>query len=106
MIFLWSSDIDNPRYYLQVGAWRYPLIKGVSPCIRTRYGAFLFPDVEAKVEGQSLGLIVPDDCVEPLAAILEDILNVEIQYGAHPGTRPPSDLPETISQHIISGILL
>uniref|UniRef100_A0A8D8Q4M9 Protein spartin n=1 Tax=Cacopsylla melanoneura TaxID=428564 RepID=A0A8D8Q4M9_9HEMI len=99
-----DNDENNPRYYIQVGAWRYPLIKGVSPCIRTpRHGAFLFPDVESGVEGKAIALIVPDDCVEPLAAILEDILNVEIQYGAHPGTRPPSDLPETISQHIISG---
>ncbi|KAL1459708.1 hypothetical protein WDU94_011665 [Cyamophila willieti] len=99
-----ENDENNPHYYIQVGLWRYPLIKGVSPCIRTpRHGAFLFPDVESSVEGKAIALIVPDDCVEPLAAILEDILNVEIQYGAHPGTRPPSDLPETISQHIISG---
>ncbi|KAI5702465.1 hypothetical protein M8J75_000434 [Diaphorina citri] len=101
-IFL-TEDMDNPHYYIQVGNWRYPLIKGVSPCIRTRYDAFLFPDVDSNVEGRAIALIVAEDCVEPLAAILEDILNVEIQYGAHPGTRPPSDLPETISQHIISG---
>lgn len=42
---------DIPNFLLQVGSWTYPLIPGTSPCYRTDYNGFIFPDIHSNVEG-------------------------------------------------------
>ncbi|XP_055306088.1 protein spartin isoform X2 [Sitodiplosis mosellana] len=53
----------------------YPLIPGVSPCFRTEYGAFIFPDIQSEVQGAAIGLVVPKSADEIVLEILEAILH-------------------------------
>lgn len=53
----------------------YPLIPGVSPCFRTEYGAFIFPDIQSEVQGAAIGLVVPKSADEIVSEILEAILH-------------------------------
>ncbi|XP_022086440.1 spartin-like isoform X2 [Acanthaster planci] len=48
---------NQPPAFLQVGDWLYPLIPGESPALRSRQGAFLFPDVASRVPGASVGVM-------------------------------------------------
>lgn len=53
----------------------YPLIPGVSPCFRTEYGAFIFPDIQSEVQGAAIGIAVPKSADEIVSEILEAILH-------------------------------
>lgn len=53
----------------------YPLIPGVSPCFRTEYGAFIFPDIQSEVQGAAIGIVVPSSTDEIVIEILEAILH-------------------------------
>lgn len=78
MCFLLGKN--DSTAFLQVGSWIYPLIPDVSPCIRSEYGAFIFPDITSGVEGAAVGIIVPDEVLEPFQEILNSILN-EVSEG-------------------------
>ena len=55
-----SSLVDSanqPPAFLQVGDWLYPLIPGESPALRSRQGAFLFPDVVSGDPGACVGVM-------------------------------------------------
>lgn len=41
----------NPKYYLQIGNWIYPLIPDVSPCYHSKYGSIILPDITSEEEG-------------------------------------------------------
>ncbi|XP_065169831.1 protein spartin [Atheta coriaria] len=68
------QDGSQMLYFLQIGNWIYPLVPGVSPCYRTEYRAFIFPDVHSAVEGASVGIVIPKDADALVLEILEDIL--------------------------------
>lgn len=53
----------------------YPLVPGVSPCFRTDYGAFIFPDIESDVAGAAFGLVIPSGTDQIVLEILEAILH-------------------------------
>lgn len=53
----------------------YPLIPGVSPCFRTEYGAFIFPDIQSDVQGAAIGIVVPKSTDQIVIEILEAILH-------------------------------
>lgn len=53
----------------------YPLIPGVSPCFRTEYGAFIFPDIQSEVQGAAIGIVVSQSADEIVMEILEAILH-------------------------------
>ncbi len=48
---------DQPPAFLQVSDWLYPLIPGESPALRSRQGAFLFPDVVSGDPGACVGVM-------------------------------------------------
>lgn len=53
----------------------YPLIPGVSPCFRTEYGAFIFPDIQSEIQGAAIGIVIPKSADEIVLEILEAILH-------------------------------
>lgn len=53
----------------------YPLVPGVSPCFRTEFGAFIFPDIQSEEQGAAIGIVVPKSTDEIVLEILESILH-------------------------------
>lgn len=53
----------------------YPLVPGVSPCFRTEFGAFIFPDIQSDEQGAAIGIVVPKSTDEIVLEILESILH-------------------------------
>lgn len=53
----------------------YPLVPGVSPCFRTKYGAFIFPDIQSDVPGAAIGIVVCKAADAIVMEILEAILH-------------------------------
>lgn len=53
----------------------YPLVAGVSPCFRTDFGAFIFPDIQSDVRGAAFGLVIPIGADEIVLEILDSILH-------------------------------
>lgn len=88
-------------------SWIYPLIPGASPCFRTEYGAFIFPDLESSEPGTSFGVFVPKDDRndEIFLEILEAILHgVVIQSSsAEDKSKAPPDFSHAMSSNIVRG---
>lgn len=57
----------------------YPLVPGVSPCFRTEYGAFIFPDIQSEIHGAAIGIVVPKSTDAIVFEILEAILHGIVQ---------------------------
>ncbi|XP_067663056.1 spartin-like [Haliotis asinina] len=55
-----SAGNQRPPMFMQVNDWVYPLIPGMSPSLRTTYGAYMFPDTSSDVPGAAVGLMLPD----------------------------------------------
>lgn len=53
----------------------YPLVAGVSPCFRTEFGAFIFPDILSNIPGAAYGVVIPKTADEIVFEILEAILH-------------------------------
>ncbi|GJQ73078.1 hypothetical protein Trydic_g1708 [Trypoxylus dichotomus] len=96
---IFGVEGDVPNIFLQVGSWVYPLIPGVSPCYKTEYNGFIFPDIHSHVEGSSVGLVVPADADEFLFELLTGILHgvQQDQYKA------AATVTESISSGIVTG---
>ncbi|XP_055375171.1 protein spartin [Condylostylus longicornis] len=87
-------------------SWIYPLIPGVSPCYRTKFGAFIFPDLEGTECGASFGIIVPKEDEADLLALdlLEAILHgVIIESIEEAKARPPRRMSVVVSENIVKG---
>lgn len=69
------SNQCTSQAFIHVGDWVYPLLPGVSPCVRTEYGAFIVPDVNSPVPGSSVGIIIPENAYETVYDLLENILH-------------------------------
>ncbi|KRT81772.1 hypothetical protein AMK59_6274 [Oryctes borbonicus] len=59
---IFGIEGDVPNIFLQVGNWVYPLVPGVSPCYKTEYNGFIFPDIHSHVEGNTLRLLIRLTC--------------------------------------------
>lgn len=55
----------------------YPLIPGVTPCLRTKFGAFILPDLLSN-DGSAIGLFIPPEFDELFLDFLIAILNGKI----------------------------
>ena len=93
----------------------YPLIPGVSPCFRTKFNAYILPDLQSN-DGSAIGLMIPKEFDEIVLDILVTILkgvvkddgNVEFgdftQVGEDSqrivGTRSTGD---KVSENIVNG---
>lgn len=95
----------------------YPLVPGVSPCYRTEFGAFIFPDLEADVPGSAFGFVITSGHDEIVLEILEAILHGVVRQGQTPVTelepgdeeleerraRKVRESSEVISENILKG---
>lgn len=73
----------------------YPLVPAVSPCFRTEYGAFIFPDIESDEPGSAYGILVPSPADEIVLEILESLLLGVVRQ--QPTTAPEPTLYSTQS---------
>ena len=80
-----SKDSDTAAF-LQVGTWVYPLIKGKSPVLKSNEGAYMFPDLDESIEGNAIGLILPNDIL--------DVEKLEFERLLQELTKSPEDLKE------------
>lgn len=110
-----AKDIaDTTRH---VSSIIYPLVAGVSPCYRTEFGAFIFPDLEADVAGSAYGFVITSGHDEIVLEILEAILHGVVRQGQTPAddlqfmegeleegrTRQVRQSSEVISENILKG---
>lgn len=110
-----AKDIaDTSRHVTSI---IYPLVAGVSPCYRTEFGAFIFPDLEADVAGSAYGFVITSGHDEIVLEILEAILHGVVRQGQTPaadlefteaeleeaGTRQVRQSSEVISENILKG---
>lgn len=64
----------------------YPLIPGVSPCFRTKFNAYILPDLQSN-DGSAIGLIIPPEFDDIVLDILIEILkgvvkeNGDVEFG-------------------------
>lgn len=89
-------------------SWVYPLIPGVSPCYRTEYGAFIFPDLETN-DGNAVGIVLPEGADEVVLEILVELLHGVmkkggvIEFGDAEVTRTRRNVPLRVSETIVKG---
>ena len=55
-----ARESNQPPAFMQVGDWLYPLLPGESPALRSREGAYMFPDFTG-APGSSVGLMFSPD---------------------------------------------
>jgi len=61
--------------FLEVGQWTYPLVKGKSPVLRSEFSnCYMFPDVHTGIEGDAVGILVPDTVTQPDREIFESLM--------------------------------
>ncbi|VVC29140.1 Hypothetical protein CINCED_3A013468 [Cinara cedri] len=89
----------TPRYFLYIEDIYYPLVANGSPCLRTDYGAFLFPDIENK--NSSIGVLIHPEDLELFTDILEDILKKSLRKKSE--STNARERGHNISTHIING---
>lgn len=82
----------------------YPLIPGASPCFRTDYGAFIFPDIESDVRGEAYGLVIPSGSDEIVLEILEAILHGVVRQ-EEPKEAGKEEVRKAISDKISENIV-
>lgn len=91
----------------------YPLIPGVSPCVRTKFKAYIFPDLQSN-DGSAIGMIVPgevdaivlDILITILKGVVKDDGNVEFGDFTQVGVAAPRVFRSTgdkVSENIVTG---
>ncbi|XP_063708553.1 protein spartin [Culicoides brevitarsis] len=89
-------------------SWVYPIIPGVSPCYRTEYGAFIFPDLETN-DGSAVGIVLPEGADQVVLEILVELLQGVmkkggvIEFGDAEVTRVRRNVPVRVSETIVKG---
>lgn len=97
---LLDTELNNtPRYFLCIEDIYYPLISNGSPCLRTEYGAFLFPDIENR--NSSIGVLIHPEDLELFTDVLEDILKKSLKKESE--STAAREKGHKISEHIIYG---
>lgn len=71
-----SSEAKSPLSWLQVGSWIYPLVPQQSPALKSGYGAYLFPNIDAplKESGASVGVLLPSDLPYDMHQLFESLM--------------------------------
>lgn len=92
----------------------YPLIPGVSPCFRTKFNAYILPDLQSN-DGSAIGLMIPPEVDEIVLDILISILkgvvkaDGDVEFGdfTQIGEKAPLRIKRTtgdnISENIVTG---
>lgn len=94
----------------------YPLVLGVSPCFRTDFGAFIFPDIQSNVAGAAIGIVVPHPHDQIVLEILDSLLHGIVRQkrtdtereaeGEEGADRDRQYTSERISENIVQGACL
>ncbi len=74
------QDVSNESMANDI-SWVYPLYPGTSPCFRTEFGAYVFPDLQADQPGSAIGIVVPAGSDEIVLEILESLLHGVVKQG-------------------------
>lgn len=88
----------------------YPLIPGVSPCFRTKFNAFILPDLQSN-DGSAIGLIIPEEfdefvldiLIQILKGIVKDDGGVEFGDFTQIGQIIPQSTGDKVSENIVTG---
>lgn len=91
----------------------YPLIPGVSPCVRTKFKAFIFPDLQSN-DGSAIGMMIPpevddivlDILITILKGVVKDDGNVEFGDLTQVGdsvSRVYRSTGDKVSENIVTG---
>jgi len=100
IFYLGTNAESTHRYFLSIEDIYYPLIANGSPCLRTEFGAFLFPDIENR--NSAIGVLVLPEHLELFTDVLEDILKKSLRKDF--GTA--REQGQKISAHIVKGATL
>lgn len=98
-----SSEVQSPDDL----SFIYPLIQGVSPCFRTKFGAFILPDLHSN-DGSAIGLLIPkefDDLVlDILVTILKGVVAEDgtVEFGDFTKIGEPSRIKRSTTGDVIS----
>ncbi|XP_052794944.1 spartin-like [Mya arenaria] len=91
-----ANNVVQPAAFLQVGDWVYPLQPCASTAMRTQYGAYIFPDVQATVLGAAVGLMIPDTVPQGERQCFEDLLqNLTMMHQQQEVEATPTETTET-----------
>lgn len=69
-------DEKAPLPWLQVGSWIYPLVPKQSPALKSGFGAYLFPNIDAplKESSASVGVLLPADLPAEMISLFESLM--------------------------------
>ncbi|XP_037506965.1 spartin isoform X2 [Rhipicephalus sanguineus] len=69
-------DEKAPLPWLQVGTWIYPLVPKQSPALKSGFGAYLFPNIDAplKETGAAVGVLLPSDLPHEMISLFESLM--------------------------------
>ncbi|XP_038055681.1 spartin-like [Patiria miniata] len=88
---------NQPPAFLQVDDWLYPLVPGESPALRSRQGAFVFPDVVSGVPGACVGVMFDPNIdrakIQAFEQAIQELTVLREQQVAPPRPPPPRYRP-------------
>lgn len=100
------EDINNETIANDV-SWVYPLYPGTSPCFRTDFGAYVFPDLQADQPGAAIGIVIPTGSDEIVLEILESLLHGVVKQGVSNDSeqlqRTRRATADVISRNLVKG---
>lgn len=91
----------------------YPLIPGVSPCFRTKFNAYILPDLQSN-DGSAIGLMIPAEfdpiVLDILISILKGVVkdDGQVEFGdfthiGHEASRSRRSTGDKVSENIVTG---
>lgn len=101
------QDVSNEAAIENDVSWIYPLISGTSPCYRTDFGAYVFPDLQPDHPGSAIGIVVPGGSDEIVLEILESLLHGVVKQGLSDDTeqlrRTRRATADVVSGNLVKG---
>lgn len=90
-------DDKAPLPWLQVGTWIYPLVPKQSPALRSGYGAYLFPNIDAPLKESEafVGVLLPPDLPHEMISLFESLME-ELTAMKMEAMTDPSGLPDSV----------
>ncbi|XP_054926650.1 spartin-like isoform X2 [Dermacentor andersoni] len=91
---IYADKAPFPR--LQVGTWIYPLVPKQFRVLRSGYGAYLFPNIDAplKESGAFMGVLLPPDLpyetISLFESLMEELTAMKIEALTDPSVLPDS----------------
>lgn len=77
----------------------HPLVAGMTPCLKTEFGAFIFPDLQSNDVNAAIGLVFPEEVVDYVTDLIQSVLpEMVIQP---PGSSRKLSNSENISANIV-----